>query len=90
EDVPLRLEPPDLAEAGRWKEAFLTGTGRILAPISALLIATEEDVGILNGSAPKNSKLSVSRLELPCPSGSQHTALLIYKKTHMHETPCCF
>eukprot|EP00903_Cladosiphon_okamuranus_P020573 g18884.t1 len=42
--IPMRLEAPDTTRTSRWREAFLTGTGRILTPVTALVFPEDGKV----------------------------------------------
>eukprot|EP00752_Nemacystus_decipiens_P003827 g3521.t1 len=59
--IALRLEAPDMARAGRWRGAFLTGTGRVLAPVTALLVLKDGHPV----DATKPFSCYISRVELP-------------------------
>ncbi|CAM9366789.1 unnamed protein product [Ascophyllum nodosum] len=63
EGFPVKMEPPDMSRAGRWHAAFLTGSGRILAPISAFLMAEDADNEILTSQSEHAS--TVVRLKPP-------------------------
>ncbi|CAM9148293.1 unnamed protein product [Discosporangium mesarthrocarpum] len=41
--IDVRLEAPSLGRVSQWREAFITGTGRVLGPISAVHIPSETD-----------------------------------------------
>ncbi|CAN0413501.1 unnamed protein product [Ectocarpus sp. 8 AP-2014] len=67
EGIEVRFDTPDISRAGRWREAFLTGTGRVVAPVSTLLVPESEDSRkITRGSG---AEMALSKIGIPCPPG---------------------
>ncbi|CAB1118144.1 unnamed protein product [Ectocarpus sp. CCAP 1310/34] len=68
EGIEVRLDAPDISRAGRWREAFLTGTGRVVAPVSTLIVPEIEDSSkITRGSG---AEVALSKIGIPCPPGN--------------------
>ncbi|CAM9811719.1 unnamed protein product [Scytosiphon promiscuus] len=64
ESVAFRFETPDMSRAPYWREAFLTGTGRILAPIDALMVPEREESGETVLNTRDSTGLPVSKVEI--------------------------
>lgn len=45
ENVPVVLQPPRLADLGRWEGAFISSTSRLLLPVDEVLLPTEGEGG---------------------------------------------
>ncbi|CAM9835340.1 unnamed protein product [Ectocarpus fasciculatus] len=75
EGIEVRFDAPDISRAGRWREAFLTGTGRILAPVSTLLVPEMEYSSTVTRAARGSSAgMALSKIGIPCPPGNTATA----------------
>ncbi|CAM9411319.1 unnamed protein product [Hapterophycus canaliculatus] len=62
--IAFRFDAPDISRARYWREAFLTGTGRILAPVDALLILDGEGSGETLDTIRNNNELPMSKIEV--------------------------